>query len=70
MVSRVEFEDMVRRGNRASEGFVNLQINNLQETINGELQKIMAVAAFTDVKVEVIGAESERAMKPVMAESE
>ena len=70
MVSRAEVDDQVRQGKMESEGSVNPQITSLQETIDGELQKIMAVAASTDAKVEALGAESERAMKLVMAESE
>ena len=44
MVSREQVDDQARQANLESEGYVNLQIKSLQETINGELQKIMAVA--------------------------
>ena len=57
-MSRTEVDDLVRHGNRESDGYVHLQIETLQETINGELQKIIAVAASTDAKVEALGAES------------
>ena len=65
MVSRADVEDQVRQGKLESEGYVNLQIKSLQETINGELQNIMAVAASTDAKVEALRSESEKFALPL-----
>ena len=63
MVSRAEVEDLVKQGRMESEGYANLQLKGLQETITTELRRIRATATSTDAKVEALGAESERAMK-------
>ena len=68
-VSR-EVEDLVRQQRYESEGAVNLIIKGVQDTINADLQKIIAGVASTDSKVMELAAESERAMKMVSAESE
>ena len=69
MVSR-EVEDLVRQQRYEYEGAVNLMIKGVQDTINADLQKIIAGVASTDAKVMELAAAYERAMKMVSAESE
>ena len=47
---------------------MNLIIKGVQDTINADLQKIIAGVASTDAKVMELAAESEWAMKMVSAE--
>ena len=53
-----------------TEGAVNLVIKGVQDTINADLQNIIAGVASTDAKVMELAAESARAMKLESAESE
>ena len=70
MVSMEDVADLVTQQRYESEGVMNLQIKGMQDTINADLQKIVAGVASTDAKVVELAAESERAMKMVSAESE
>ena len=39
MVSRAEVEDYVRQGKTEAEGYTDIQFENLQKIMNGELQQ-------------------------------
>ena len=69
MVSR-EVEDFTKQQRIETERAVNLFIKQVQDTINTDLQKIIAGVASTDAKETQLAAESERALTLVSAESE
>ena len=70
MVSYEQVQDYVRQEKKEAEGYTNIQSENLQKVLNGELQKVMGPAEATDEMVELLGQESGRAMRLVLAESE
>ena len=55
MVSQEQVQDIVRQAKVESDGYANLQFENLQNVMGEGVQKLMPAAETTNAKVEFFG---------------